>query len=154
MARCRITDKRVTEDKEKVAQIIGNSHLIVSDLSRPRIKDYEFSWSNIVSKDESAYMCHYSHARLSRFVWIKIRDFSISWHLIDIYLAFNLNSLLDKCRTELHLEPALGDIDVNKLDRIEELSLIQHLAKFDEVVWQSFQDNEPYHIVQYMYQLV
>lgn len=56
--------KKDVDDADYVAQTIGNSHLIISDLSRPRMKDYEFSWSNIVSKDDSAFMCHYGHARL------------------------------------------------------------------------------------------
>ena len=56
--------KKNVENVEYTAQILGNSHLIINDLARPRLKDYEFSWSNIVSKDESAFMCHYSHARL------------------------------------------------------------------------------------------
>lgn len=60
--------KKNVEDIDYTAQIIGNSHLIITDLARPRLKDYEFSWSNIVSKDESAFMCHYSHARLHRFL--------------------------------------------------------------------------------------
>jgi arginyl-tRNA synthetase len=59
--------KKNVQDYDSVAQSIGNSHLIISDLSRPRMKDYEFSWSNIVSKDDSAFMCHYSHARLFKY---------------------------------------------------------------------------------------
>ena len=55
------------DNAEYVAQNIGNSHLIITDLGRPKLKDYEFSWANIVAKDDSAYMCHYAHARLFRY---------------------------------------------------------------------------------------
>ena len=58
--------KKHVENIEKTAQILGNSHLIINDLARPRLKDYEFSWANMVSKDESAFMCHYGHARIHK----------------------------------------------------------------------------------------
>ena len=67
-----ILDKRNLDDSEAnfVAQTIGNSHLVITDMARPRLKDYEFSWANIVSKDDSAFMCHYAHARIYRFILI------------------------------------------------------------------------------------
>jgi arginyl-tRNA synthetase len=120
--------KKNVENIEYAAQILGNSHLIITDLARPRLKDYEFSWKNIVSKDESAFMCHYSHARL-----------------------FNL---IDKCKQELNIEPSLKDTDLSYLKSNIELALIQHLGRFDDVLWMAYQDYEPYHIVQYLFQLV
>jgi arginyl-tRNA synthetase len=72
-------------------------------LLRPRIKDYEFSWENIVSKDDSAFMCHYAHARLA--------------------------SLINKCKNEVGLQPSLDGIDFTKLNKINELALIQHLSR-------------------------
>ncbi len=77
--------------------------MIITDLLRPRIKDYEFSWENIVSKDDSAFMCHYAHARLT--------------------------SLINKCKNEVGLEPSLDRIDFSKLNKINELALIQHLSR-------------------------
>ena len=32
--------------------------------------------------------------------------------------------------------------------------LIQHLARFEEAVWQAYEEYEPYHLVQYLFQLV
>jgi arginyl-tRNA synthetase len=61
-----LEDRRNVENADHVAQCIGNSHLIISDFYKQRSKDYEFSWANIISKDNSAYMCHYAHARLHR----------------------------------------------------------------------------------------
>lgn len=120
--------KKDVSDIQYVAQNIGNSHLIISDMSRPRMKDYEFSWSNIVSKDDSAFMCHYAHARLY--------------------------NLMEKCRSELKMRPSLEGVDLDLLNKNIELALIQHLARFEEVIWQSFQEYEPYHIVQYLFELV
>ncbi len=72
---------------------------------RPRIKNYDFSWANIVSKDDSAFMCHYAHARLT--------------------------SLLEKCKNEMNLEPTLDEnLNLEKLNKPNELALIQHLARF------------------------
>lgn len=120
--------KKNVKDIDYVAQNIGNSHLIISDMARPRMKDYEFSWKNIVSKDDSAFMCHYGHARL-----------------------FNL---LEKCKLELNMEAKFENVNLDLLDKNIEIAVIQHLARFEEVVWQSFQEYEPYHIVQYLFQLV
>ena len=53
-----LTIKKDVDNLDYVAQTIGNSHLIINDMMRPRMKDYEFSWKNIVSKDDSAFMCH------------------------------------------------------------------------------------------------
>ncbi|CAF0949121.1 unnamed protein product [Brachionus calyciflorus] len=120
--------KKILQDAELVAQAIGNSHLIITDLGKPRQKDYEFSWKNIVSKDDSAYMCHYAHARL--------------------------HSLLEKCRNELKIEPSIENVDLSLLNKQTELNLIQHLARFEEAVWQSYEEYEPYHVVLYLFQLV
>lgn len=81
--------KKNVENIEQTAQIIGNSHLIITDLARPRLKDYEFSWSNIVSKDDSAFMCHYSHARLFRLVFAILKI--VMYHKLFFSISkFNL----------------------------------------------------------------
>lgn len=97
-------------------------------MARPRLKDYEFSWKNIVAKDDSAYMCHYAHARL--------------------------HSLLNKCESDLNLKPQIENTDLNLLNKQNELILIQHLGRFEEVIFQAYQEYEPYHLVQYLFQLV
>lgn len=72
-------------------------------MARPRLKDYEFSWANIVAKDDSAFMCHYAHAR--------------------IY------SLITKCKDEMQIEPALEGVNLELLNKQIEMVLIQHLAR-------------------------
>lgn len=52
------------------------------------------------------------------------------------------------------MEPRFKDVKLELLSSDKELVLIQHLARFEEAVWQSFLEYEPYHVVQYMYQLV
>lgn len=111
-----------------MAQTIGNSHLIINDLAKPRLKDYEFSWKNIIAKDDSAYMCHYAHARLF--------------------------SLIKKCELELNIKPQIENVDLNLLNKQNELVLIQHLARFEETIFQAYHEYEPYHLVQYLFQLV
>jgi arginyl-tRNA synthetase len=55
----------------------------------------------------------------------------------------------------MNLSPDLNDeANLDLLTSTSELILIQHLAKYDEVVWQAYQEYEPYHIVQYLFQLV
>ena len=63
-------------------------------------------------------------------------------------------SLMEKCRSELKMRPSLEGVDLDLLNKNIELALIQHLARFEEVIWQSFQEYEPYHIVQYLFELV
>ena len=110
------------------AQIIGNSHLIINDFKRPRIKDYEFSWKNMISNDDSGYMLHYAHARL--------------------------HSLLERCKNELNIKITASDIKFELLNQPIEMILIQHLSKYDELIWKSYIDYEPYFIVNYLFQLV
>ena len=65
------------------------------------------------------------------------------------------SSLISKCKEEMNLSPDLNDeANLDLLNSTSELILIQHLAKYDEVVWQAYQEYEPYHIVQYLFQLV
>jgi arginyl-tRNA synthetase len=52
------------------------------------------------------------------------------------------------------MSPELNETNLHLLNSTSELILIQHLAKYDEVVWQAYQEYEPYHIVQYLFQLV
>lgn len=61
---------------------------------------------------------------------------------------------MEKCRNELKITPSLHSVDLDLLNKNIELALIQHMARFEEVVWQSFQEYEPYHIVQYLFELV
>ncbi|CAF0757205.1 unnamed protein product [Didymodactylos carnosus] len=51
-------------DQTKVSEVIGKAYLILTDFSRPRRADYSFSWNDIVSKDNSAFILLYCHARL------------------------------------------------------------------------------------------
>ncbi len=119
-------------------------------MARPRMKDYEFSWKNIVSKDDSAFMCHYAHARLFKY----FSNFLIIIVLNKMFYNSQKKSLLEKCKLESGMEAKFDGVNLELLDKNIELALIQHLARFEEVVWQSFQEYEPYHIVQYLFQLV
>ncbi len=82
-----LKEKKGVQDIDYVAQNIGNSHLIMTDMARPRMKDYEFSWKNIVSKDESAFMCHYAHARLFKYLLKLKKYFFINhfWKEVDFF---------------------------------------------------------------------
>ncbi len=81
-----------------------------------------------MSTDDSGYMLHYAHARLY--------------------------SLLERCKNEFNINLTANDINFKLLDQPIEMILIQHLAKYDEIIWKSFTDYEPYIIVQYLFQLV
>lgn len=73
----------------------------------------------------------------------------------------------------MKLSPELDGVDFELLNKTSELILIQHLARyllfliviiskdlilylkrFEEVVWQAYEEYEPYNIVQYLFQLV
>ncbi len=62
--------------------------------------------------------------------------------------------MLEKCKLESGMEAKFDGVNLELLDKNIELALIQHLGRFEEVIWQSFQEYEPYHIVQYLFQLV
>jgi arginyl-tRNA synthetase len=103
------------------------SHLIVGDFLRQRLKDYEFSWTNMLANDNSAYMLHYAHARLC--------------------------SLIERASGVLNISVDTKNVDFGSLRAPEEHALVQHLARYDFVMWQSFTKYEPCMIVQYAFQL-
>lgn len=123
-----ILDKRNLNDSEAnfVAQTIGNSHLVITDMARPRLKDYEFSWANIVSKDDSAFMCHYAHARIYRYILINCLSLLNFIDKLGLHL-----SLIAKCKEELQIEPSLEDVKFELLNKPIEMILIQHLARLN-----------------------
>jgi arginyl-tRNA synthetase len=103
------------------------SHLIIGDFLRQRLKDYEFSWKNMLSNDNSAYMLHYAHARLC--------------------------SLIERAQNELNMNIEPNNVNFDLLNQPVEQVLIQHLARHDVVMWQSFVKYEPCLVVHYSFQL-
>ena len=102
--------------------------MIIRDFSKPRIKDYEFTWQNVLSTDASGYTFHYTHARI--------------------------NSLIERSKQEFNINLTANDINFKILDQPIELILIQHLAKYHEIVWKSYINYEPHFLVEYLFQLV
>jgi arginyl-tRNA synthetase len=103
--------------------------LIISDFIRPRAKDYNFTWSGMISNDSTAYSIHYAHARL-----------------------FNL---IEKAKNESGLAiDSINEIDFGLFKSKHEINLINLLANYEEIIWKSYSTYEPHFIVQYLFQLV
>ena len=81
--------------------------------------------------------------------------------------------MISKCKQDLNLVPDFNNADLNCLNSNIELVLIQHLGRlgnlfllkqnqwthsfkirYGDVLWKSYQEYEPYHVVQYLFQLV
>ena len=114
---------------EGTAQIIGLSHMIINDFFRPRMKDYDFSWANMLKSDNSAYSIHYAHARLT--------------------------NLIEKCKNEHNLSlPSIENTRFDLLNEPSELLLIQLMANFEEVLLRCYDTYEPYYLVNYLSELM
>ncbi len=104
------------------------SHLVIGDFIRNRLKDYEFSWENMLSNDSSAYALHYVHARL--------------------------NNLIERAKKEMNInEISANNVNFKLLNTPIERILIQHLAIYHNTMWKSFINYEPCVLVQYLFQL-
>jgi len=121
----RIIEERNPEldDKEDIARKVGIGAIVFADLSRRRIRDYQFDWEEILSFDgETGPYVQYTHARLC--------------------------SILRK-----YDRPVPPAYDPGLYPTPEEAACVRGLEAFPEAVRQAADEHEPYFIAHYLIEL-
>nr|XP_060608990.1 probable arginine--tRNA ligase, mitochondrial isoform X1 [Anolis sagrei ordinatus] len=108
----------------ETAENIGLAALIIQDFKGLLSSDYQFSWDRVLqNRGDTGVFLQYTHARLC--------------------------SLEEMCGTVNQV----SHINMAGLQDPPALSLIQHLLRYDEILYQSSQDLQPKHIVNYLLKL-
>ncbi|XP_070589289.1 probable arginine--tRNA ligase, mitochondrial isoform X1 [Erythrolamprus reginae] len=108
----------------ETAEQIGLAALIIQDFKGLLSSDYRFNWDHVLqSKGDTGIFLQYTHARL--------------------------HSLEEICGTVNQDTP----INTACLQDPLAISLLQHLLRYDEIIYQSSQDHQPKHIVNYLFKL-
>ncbi|XP_009071133.1 PREDICTED: probable arginine--tRNA ligase, mitochondrial [Acanthisitta chloris] len=108
------------EDPLATAEKVGLAALIIQDFRGLLSSDYQFSWDRALQ------------SRGDTGVFLQ-------------YTHARLHSLEQK-----HGNTQLSDVDVTCLQEPEATSVLQHLLRYDEVLYRSSQDLQPKHIVSYL----
>ncbi|XP_063168363.1 probable arginine--tRNA ligase, mitochondrial [Candoia aspera] len=112
------------DDPSETAERIGLAALIIQDFKGLLSSDYQFNWDHVLqSKGDTGVFLQYTHARL--------------------------HSLEEICGPVNHGAP----MNTACLQDPLAISLLQHLLRYDEIVYQSSQDLQPKHIVNYLFKL-
>ncbi|GFQ82398.1 probable arginine--tRNA ligase, mitochondrial [Trichonephila clavata] len=114
---------KVTDNFEEVADILGISSLIINDFSVRRKRNYPFDWDKVLNMKGNS--------------GITLQ-----------YCNARLNNIKENCGVDLSLS-----CEFTCLTEPEAISLIQHLARFDEVIYYSYTELEPCVLVHYLFTL-
>ncbi|XP_015280230.1 PREDICTED: probable arginine--tRNA ligase, mitochondrial [Gekko japonicus] len=108
-------------DPLETAQRVGLAALIIQDFRGLLSSDYQFNWDRVLqSQGDTGVFLQYTHARLH-----------------------SLEEVFGKVSRVSHIDPTC-------LQDPQAVSLIQHLLRYDEILYQSSQDLQPKHIVLYL----
>ncbi|XP_052824981.1 probable arginine--tRNA ligase, mitochondrial [Octopus bimaculoides] len=110
-------------DEMAVADTLGISSILVQDLKERRNFDYTFSWK-------------------------KCLNFKADSGVFLQYAHARLCSLKQNCAI-----PLTHSVDAALLKDPAALRLVLHISRYDEVILNSFLSFEPFHVVQYLFQL-
>ncbi|NXJ95373.1 SYRM protein, partial [Corythaixoides concolor] len=108
------------EDPIETAEKVGLAALIVQDFRGLLSSDYQFSWDRALQ------------SRGDTGVFLQ-------------YTHARLHSL-----EQMHGNGQLTDVNVSCLQEPDAISVLQHLLRYDEVLYRSSQDLQPKHIVSYL----
>ncbi|NXK80073.1 SYRM protein, partial [Amazona guildingii] len=108
------------EDPVETAEKVGLAALIIQDFRGLLSSDYQFSWDRALQ------------SRGDTGVFLQ-------------YTHARLHSL-----EQMHGNEQLTDVNVACLQEPDAISVLQHLLRYDEVLYQSSQDLQPKHIVSYL----
>ncbi|KFO86249.1 hypothetical protein N320_01186, partial [Buceros rhinoceros silvestris] len=108
------------EDPVQTAEKVGLAALIIQDFRGLLLSDYQFSWDRALQ------------SRGDTGVFLQ-------------YTHARLHSL-----EQMHGNEQLTDINVACLQEPDAISVLQHLLRYDEVLYRSSQDLQPKHIVSYL----
>ncbi|XP_074943347.1 putative arginine--tRNA ligase, mitochondrial isoform X1 [Phalacrocorax aristotelis] len=109
-----------TEDPTETAEKVGLAALIIQDFRGLLSSDYQFSWERALQ------------SRGDTGVFLQ-------------YTHARLHSL-----EQMHGDAQLTDVNVACLQEPDAISVLQHLLRYDEVLYRSSQDLQPKHIVSYL----
>ncbi|XP_010167282.1 probable arginine--tRNA ligase, mitochondrial, partial [Antrostomus carolinensis] len=108
------------EDPVETAEKVGLAALIIQDFRGLLSSDYQFSWDRALQ------------SRGDTGVFLQ-------------YTHARLHSL-----EQMHRNEQLTDVNVACLQEPDAISVLQHLLRYDEVLYRSSQDLQPKHIVSYL----
>ncbi|KAI1897407.1 hypothetical protein AGOR_G00082980 [Albula goreensis] len=108
------------EDPEGTAQKVGISALIVQDFKGPLISDYQFNWNQVLQAQGDT----------------------------GVFLQYTHARLCSLLRTHESSEEAT--FDPSLLQEQSSISILQHLLRYDEVLYRSLQDLQPKHLVNFL----
>uniref|UniRef100_A0A669DM55 Probable arginine--tRNA ligase, mitochondrial n=1 Tax=Oreochromis niloticus TaxID=8128 RepID=A0A669DM55_ORENI len=112
------------ENPEDTAEKVGISALIIQDFKGPLQSDYKFDWDQMLqAQGDTGVFLQYTHARLCRETFGR-------HHTLDAF-AFDPSLLSEQTCT----------------------AILQHLLRYDEVLYQSAQDLQPKHLVNFLLKL-
>ncbi|XP_007440083.1 probable arginine--tRNA ligase, mitochondrial, partial [Python bivittatus] len=112
------------DNPPETAERIGLAALIIQDFKGLLSSDYQFNWDHVLqSKGDTGVFLQYTHARL--------------------------HSLEEICGTVHQGTP----MNTACLQDPLAISLLQHLLRYDEILYQSSQDLQPKHIVNHLFKL-
>ncbi|XP_049674164.1 probable arginine--tRNA ligase, mitochondrial isoform X3 [Accipiter gentilis] len=141
------TTKEV-EDPMETAEKVGLAALIIQDFRGLLSSDYQFSWDRALqSRGDTGVFLQYTHARLHRGVkfMMGITETSRKRKPIKMNFPPHFHSL-----EQMHGNEQLTDVNVACLQEPDAISVLQHLLRYDEVLYRSSQDLQPKHIVSYL----
>lgn len=129
-----LADRDLPEDERKtIVEQIAVGALIFYDLSRARIRNYDFDWDLMLrglgpnERGQTGPYLQYTHTRLA--------------------------SLVATFNARYGDLPAIEDIDMKPLDGLSEGQIIAHIERFPEVIRQAADNNEPSTISHYAIEL-
>uniref|UniRef100_A0A3Q3L8B1 Probable arginine--tRNA ligase, mitochondrial n=1 Tax=Mastacembelus armatus TaxID=205130 RepID=A0A3Q3L8B1_9TELE len=113
------------DNPEDTAEKVGISALLVQDFRGPLLSDYRFDWDRMLqAQGDTGVFLQYTHARLCRSVLLQ-RNADIDATTFDPSLLLEQTSM----------------------------TILQHLLRYDEVLYQSAQDLQPKHLVNFLLKL-
>lgn len=120
-------------EKEKTAEQIAIGAIIFQDLSRDRIKDYEFDWNQMLRG-------------------IKPGEPGKTGPYLQ-YTYVRLKGIEENYEKTFNLLPSIKDLNINLLSNINEQNLIDELEKFPKIIEKAAEEYEPSLISRYLLDL-
>ncbi|XP_064195998.1 probable arginine--tRNA ligase, mitochondrial isoform X1 [Anguilla rostrata] len=108
------------EDPEDTAQEVGISALIVQDFKGPLVSDYAFSWDQVLQAQGNTGV-------FLQYTHARLRSL-IRMHEGSLEAVFDPQLLQEQCS----------------------INILQHLLRYDEVLYRSLQDLQPKHLVNFL----
>uniref|UniRef100_A0A1I8NHV0 Probable arginine--tRNA ligase, mitochondrial n=1 Tax=Musca domestica TaxID=7370 RepID=A0A1I8NHV0_MUSDO len=116
---------KVDVDSNEVADILGVSAVIINDLKQRRQRDYEFSWDKALQMNgDTGVKLQYTHCRL--------------YSLLEQNENIDLNNI---------------NTDPNCLKEPEALDVLNEIAKYPQILWQTKEQLEACILVNYLFGL-